>query len=353
MTHEDEPEERPPTKDWRRFLPTAGTLTLMVCLLAPTLLVGGGGGSTMTIDPDSGYELVTRTTRIGPGYATITTTVENGAESTQTDVGWLAVSVVLVSVFVFARALARRVELRRSKGTARMVLVGAPLMVVLLSVLVGGAASRWYWGYWYRRPGTSAFTRDVEEVTDLSFIRAVVGEDGTLETFVIDEDTSLADELEQLADDPYYALPARLLAPLAEDGRIPADVAPFDERALADLAADLRDLGKFATPSAGYEDFLENLHGVAMVVRGDVPWGEMIVGVSGGEVSNDHRPHDEFRWNFTSSGAPDRVLHQRFYYDLAGLEGMEWWVVSLLLGVAGALGCSLLALVAGSRRPRL
>lgn len=350
---EPSPDGESDTRDWRRFVPTAGTLALLVCLLAPTILVGGGSTSTHGIDPHDVLRPVSSVQRFGPGYVTISTTYENGVPTTEVDIGWLTIAIVLLVGFVLARSVARRVELRRSVRAARRILIGAPLGVVLLSVLVGGLVSRLYWGYWWSRPGTRAFTSGVEEVTHLSFVRAVVGPDGTLQAFVEDEDASLDEEITQLVDDPYYALPARLLAPLADAGVISDDVEPLGDARLAELPEELKRVADFATPSAGYEDFLASLHGVAMYVTSDQAGGEMILGLSGGEVSNDHRPHDEFRWNYTSDGAPARVLHQRFFYDLAGLEGAEWWSISLLLGVAGAIGCTALAVGAGLRRPRL
>jgi hypothetical protein len=50
------------------------------------------------------------------------------------------------------------------------------------------------------------------------------------------------------------------------------------------------------------------------------------VGAAG--VSNDHHPYYEFLFTTDSPGAPPKLLSsQRFYYDVAGMEGVEWPVL--------------------------
>ena len=64
----------------------------------------------------------------------------------------------------------------------------------------------------------------------------------------------------------------------------------------------------------------------------------LFIGVRGGEVSNDHHPYYEFLFSNESSGGNLKLLSsQRFYYDVAGMEGMEWPVFLMVFAFLGLI----------------
>jgi hypothetical protein len=65
---------------------------------------------------------------------------------------------------------------------------------------------------------------------------------------------------------------------------------------------------------------------------------ETFAGVRGGEVSNDHHPYYEFLFTTDSPGAAPKLLSsQRFYYDVAGMEGVEWPVLLPVFALYGLI----------------
>ena len=58
----------------------------------------------------------------------------------------------------------------------------------------------------------------------------------------------------------------------------------------------------------------------------------LVVVISGDEVSNDHLPHYELL--FDDSADPPRLLSTRhWYFDVAGMEGFEFWAMSMAFGL--------------------
>src|SRR5262249_60800422 len=85
--------------------------------------------------------------------------------------------------------------------------------------------------------------------------------------------------------------------------------------------------GRLEGGEPGYSD-AKRLGGIAVEALGADGRPLLFVGVQGGEVSNDHHPYYEFLFTTDSPGAPSKLLSfQRFYYDVAGIEGLHWPVL--------------------------
>jgi hypothetical protein len=79
----------------------------------------------------------------------------------------------------------------------------------------------------------------------------------------------------------------------------------------------------------------KNLRGLVVEALGRDGSRLVFVGVWGGEVSNDHHPYYEFLFTTDSPDGQLKLLStQRFYYDVAGIEGIEWPVFFLVLAIA-------------------
>ena len=86
----------------------------------------------------------------------------------------------------------------------------------------------------------------------------------------------------------------------------------------------LDETGRLEAGEAGYPDAKE-LSGIVVEALGRDGRPQLFVGVRGGEVSNDHHPYYEFLFAIDSPGGHPKLLSsQRFYYDVAGIEGVEW-----------------------------
>ena len=97
----------------------------------------------------------------------------------------------------------------------------------------------------------------------------------------------------------------------------------------------IKSTGILAEPEEGYDDS-DFLRGV--LVAGTDREGQRLVLISmkGYEVSNDHRPFYELAFG-APAGSKELTYHggQRFFYDLAGIEGMEWYFFWWMLALPG------------------
>jgi len=80
------------------------------------------------------------------------------------------------------------------------------------------------------------------------------------------------------------------------------------------------------------------MSGVAVDAIGKSGGRLVVLGLTGGEVSNDHRPYYEMVFGAPTPNSPlEFIRGQRFFYDVAGMEGMEWYSIWLLLAVPSVL----------------
>jgi hypothetical protein len=102
----------------------------------------------------------------------------------------------------------------------------------------------------------------------------------------------------------------------------------------------------------GYSN-AKHLAGVMFEFEDEI--GEMLtfVGVTTGEISNDHHAYYEVIFSMPSATDKPRLLSAvRFFYDVAGVEGAEWWVMWLAFTALGnAITVPAAVIVRALRRP--
>jgi len=112
------------------------------------------------------------------------------------------------------------------------------------------------------------------------------------------------------------------------------DEPTFTHELLDGLKQRLESTGLLSKSSPGYDSSL-GLSGI--LIDGTDPEGRRLVciGARGGQVSNDTYPYYEFAFRARSAATPE-VLYQDgqlFFYDVAGMEGLEWYVIAVPAGV--------------------
>jgi hypothetical protein len=232
-------------------------------------------------------------------------------------------------------------------------------LAALLSFLAAIGVSKVYWGYFIRRPSVDRRIHQIEQVVSLTALRSEKQRDGSVR-FVTHDGYDIADRLSVCRDDrpwiSYYCLEERILAALDDQGKLPVspERMPFHE--LAALYHWLEATQLLHRGAPGY-DRARELTGIALVTEGRGSQRYLIVGVTGGQVSNDHHPYYEFLFRL-SERAPNPVLLscRRFFYDVAGYEGLEWWAAWLVLFPAGmvilVLASVVLAIISVLKRQR-
>jgi hypothetical protein len=99
----------------------------------------------------------------------------------------------------------------------------------------------------------------------------------------------------------------------------------------------ISDTGMLVPGDEGYSN-ADKLRGVVIDAR-DGEGGRLVfLGVMGWRVSNDHYPYYEMLFKAPKdSGELTFIWGQRFFYDVAGIEGMEWYRIWLPLALGGIL----------------
>lgn len=311
-----------------RFLrPTAlGLLLLVLGLLAQA---GVLSVNSITCSYEHGG-MEESTWTVGPGGMVSVVAGQDGAKVT---VRWgrLALDLLLtyaVAMYL-ARVLARVTGLRRpalAYGLVTAVSVG-------LAFLVSIALSRAYWGYFMNRPPVPRAMGDIVRVASVTPVLTVVPEGGA-PALAIREDFSFTNALAGGRSDPYYCLHERLLIDLDRRGLLPAVHSVALPPDLPDLVPLIRATGLLAAPAAGYEAEAARLGGVVIDAADGTGRRLVVLGLGSGQVENDHHPYYEMVFT-GAAGSPDLAFAggHRFFYDVAGIEGAEWFVAWPLLSL--------------------
>ena len=250
----------------------------------------------------------------------------------------LALAADLFISYVVAALLAR--SYRSATGSRRpgQLFAWSAAVVLAVTFLASIGFSRYYWGYYLFRPPVLSAIHDVASVVSVVPFEADPYDDVNSAPLVPDN-YQLSRKVAACANRSYYCLPERLLLPLNQRGMLPA----AHSTALSELppATDLiRDSGLFAAPDEGYTH-TGPFRGVYVEARSASGGRMLFLGAACGEVSNDHRPYYEL--HFTAPPGTDDWAFaggQRFFFDIAGNEGIEWYVVWPFLAVA-AMGLCL------------
>jgi hypothetical protein len=193
------------------------------------------------------------------------------------------------------------------------------------------------WGYYLARPAVDpriVEARQIETVTQVETIsdpsgsRAFAGGPvGEVDSFI---------QVHPQEGD-YYVLEGRVLRALKDRQALPSEARGMPASRLQSLYKVVDETGRIEEGEPGYWG-AKNLRGLVVEALGRDGSRLVFVGVWGGEVSNDHHPYYEFLFTTDSPDGQLRLLStQRFYYDVAGIEGIEWPVFFSVLAIASLI----------------
>lgn len=227
---------------------------------------------------------------------------------------------------------------------------------LLIPFVIAIAINYAIWGYFLDRPGLDRRIVEAVRVETITHVEMLPAHDGKL-TFL---GTPVEHVEPYIATDPkgndYHVLEGRILRALMEsrvldpagdgyllDGQFypigkepgpqpaPELAPPMPAERLQTAYRLLEDSGRLEEGIPGYHD-AKKLRGILIEAIGRDGRRLLFAGVSGGEVANDRYPYYEFLFADDPAGGPPRLLSfQRFYYDIAGMEGIEWPVFFVIL----------------------
>ncbi len=271
-------------------------------------------------------------------------TVIAGDGTTSYSIKWVVLALNLATTYVIgglvAAGLTNATQLRRPAVAYSLVLAAALALVFVVSIMI----SRRLWGYFMVRPDL------LSEVGEIAPVKAVVplktaSDASGKRTIVPDRDFSLADSMATGKEDSYYCLSARILIELERRNLLPAAPATTLD-GLPEFYSLIQTSSTLAKSSEGYDSSAE-LKGI-LIDAADKSGGRLVfLGLTGGQLSNDHYPYYEMLFRGRKDARELSFVHdQRFFYDVAGMEGFEWNSILLFLSVPGIVAAFVIFTIA-------
>ena len=227
---------------------------------------------------------------------------------------------------------------RRLRPSALLVAMAGSMLLPFVGAMLLSKAN---WGYYLNRPPVARRIAKARRIDSVTFVTTQTDDRGD-STFLPDPSRTIDEAIRHGRHDSYYCLSARALIALQDRGALPLDPRPMDPDRLSWLY-DIVDRTGHLEAGGTYDDDYGRTHpyteakhlkGVVIEALGADGAPIVFIGVSGGEVSNDHYPYYEFLFSGVSTrGGPELLSWQRFYYDVAGLEGMEWPAIFVIFSI--------------------
>ncbi|MGR3279824.1 hypothetical protein ACSYAD_32735 [Acaryochloris marina NIES-2412] len=154
----------------------------------------------------------------------------------------------------------------------------------------------------------------------------------------------IVDSSRSIAAD-FGGLEGRLLHYLQATGKLPSSF-DYDLQGIVDLHRPIMQSPIIATPCKGYTN--HKLRGMIMIGKTESSQQRAFISLQGEQVEDDHYPYYEGIFAIEQNGKTVQYLEgQRFFFDIAGLEGFEGLPMIILLFVPLILifGCVPIAII--------
>jgi hypothetical protein len=207
-------------------------------------------------------------------------------------------------------------------------LVAASLAV---SLVLATGFSKWHWDYWFFRPLPHPIALAASQINQMSEIPNPTS-DGEHAKRNMDEKISAI--LKLFSDDPYTFPQGRIPGhwKMAGLDLTTAEVPITDLQRVEGMVRQLIPVVAPDYRNITFKGFVANFE---TPERKNLMW----VGMSSSQVANDHYRYTELVIDRTDWS----VIDQRgFFYDVAGIEGLEWYWLFLLLSAPVMIGALLL-----------
>ena len=253
--------------------------------------------------------------------------------ATDWNIPWRFFAWVLAGGYLAAGVLAALFKLATGFRRPARAFLFTSGFAAFLAFIAAIGFSKAYWGYYFFRPPLLAEFSNIAQVSALVLVETPDATNA-MPALVRRGDSSLAKDLAYAADNSYDDPAGRLLLALEQRHLLPAEFST----SLSDLPPLLplaQASGLMASSETGYESekFLRG-----MVVDAVDPAGARLVflGFHGGQVSNDHYPYYEMLFSALAGSSDLKFVRgQRFFFDIAGIEGAEWYAMGLGLSLMG------------------
>jgi len=222
--------------------------------------------------------------------------------------------------------------------------VGAVIIGTLIAAAASGLAfSRAYWGYWTEPPSIKPWVEHLQAADGVVFLECQPNTAAAVKELTAEERHRSAEWYRGSSRDyPGYQVLAAV-----EATRLPISTGVLTPADANKACTGLFESGAVVAATPGYGGpYARYIRG--FLVDGRTRSGERvwIMSAIGGAISNDHHPVYDVQ--FSDNGAVRRV--HVYYEDIAGIEGVRWYVVAGVVFVAGTLFLAALFIVVSSGR---
>ncbi len=221
-------------------------------------------------------------------------------------------------------------------------------IIEISSLLTGLIFNKNYWGYAQKRPTVFKEVKKADIVTSIARISSV-DTTGIRPLFIINDTTKKIDCLFGRKD-AYYGLTDRIFMVFQDRAPGTGNLYDFPEIYNSHLTKPIEKALPIISEQIINSDFIKKgrfrqnnlkvLNGflTEFITTDSVVY--VFACLKGSEVSNDHYPYYEFL--FSGNAGQNRLLkEQRFYTDVAGIEGLEFAIffpfISILLTILGLI----------------
>ena len=222
--------------------------------------------------------------------------------------------------------------------------------------------SKSYWGYYFSPPELPQKIEEFEKVRSITPVSSIKRNNGT-RIFIIDTSSSCIKEIQSASENlesscgtgkcsTEYCDSSRIILSLFKKGKLPKKTPYISPDKLNSLYNYLEKTELLYQGEPGYNgefkpdavtgDLIskgdaKRLEGIVIEAENEDKQPYLFIAVNGGQVSNDHYPYYEFLFEIPQDkSTPKLIAHNRFFYEIAGVEGiLEWhfiWRFFIVIG---------------------
>lgn len=339
------------------MLSPAGALLLLLGLGLQAVPWGGVNSSFMMTSAGRGASTTRASFGLPPAVHLTWDDAGDGSSVTRSlRVDWHIAGLVLLVLYLGAAAVGRAVTPPGRPWRPVRVLLTVVACVGVVAFAAGAGLSRYYWGYFFSPSAPDRRIVNARRIVSFTPFWTEPRADGSSK-LVIAPSAAADDPGRWMLDEALGARQgsdeyprSRVIRALYRKGLRPGEAPPLTPDRLEPLYGRMLASGAIDERHNGCPNAIA-LEGVVIGAAG--PWGEplLLASVGGDAVGNDHFAHYEFLFADAPGAPPSQsppLSVMRYYYDVAGMEGMNWWNVALAVGILGLLLAVPVALLAMS-----
>ncbi|MCK4665720.1 hypothetical protein KAU33_03175 [Candidatus Dependentiae bacterium] len=272
------------------------------------------------------YHTITDESKTFIGFGSITIIEKNYEKSIH--INWAILILNLLICYLLAVILYKvitKVTHSQRPFLKYLLLVGIIIsMTFIFSIIV----SKKLWNYYFKRP---SILSEVTEIVQVNFVIPIITKPDNSGSykFYFNPDYKIEERISWGEKDSYYCLEERILIYLKKKNLLPANPEP-EIGNLSNLFFLISKSDFLVKPDEIYDDS-DLLMGIIVDAIDKNNERLIIVGATSRQISNDHYAY--YECVFRELGTENKITFirgQYFFYDSAGIEGLEWYVIWLV-----------------------